>query len=298
MLIPKILRPEHTPLGATRVARTVAACAGQCASLKPRADLDPLGVALRQNLFAQALLEKASTTQRRRPVDWIISLGIHVAVLGALLAAPLFFTQAIDLRQLTTTILVAPSVPAPPPPPPAAVAVTRAPRRPVNPPFQVAKLIAPAVVPRVIPRSLEDAAAPEVNVEGVAGGVPGGVPGGVLEGVLGGAGSAAVPAEPEVHNIPKPPVRVGGAVKWPRQIYSVPPQYPPLLLRTRVTGKVCVDAIIDEQGNVVQPRAVCGNPLLIAAALEAVRKWKYEPTYLNGVPVSVSLTLDVNFQLH
>lgn len=56
--------------------------------------------------------------------------------------------------------------------------------------------------------------------------------------------------------------------------------------------------LINEQGNVVQPRAVCGNPLLIAAALEAVRKWKYEPTYLNGVPVSVSLTLDVTFQLH
>lgn len=49
--------------------------------------------------------------------------------------------------------------------------------------------------------------------------------------------------------------------------------------------------LINEQGNVVQPRAVCGNPLLIAAALE----WKYEPTYLNGVPVSVSLTLDVTF---
>jgi protein TonB len=57
-----------------------------------------------------------------------------------------------------------------------------------------------------------------------------------------------------------------------------------------------VDAIIDEQGNVVQARAISGHPLLIPAALEAVLQWKYEPTSLNGRPISVELKVLVNFK--
>ena len=39
-----------------------------------------------------------------------------------------------------------------------------------------------------------------------------------------------------------------------------------------------IDAIIDEQGNVVQAHVVSGPGLLLASALEAVQRWKYEPT--------------------
>jgi Gram-negative bacterial TonB protein C-terminal len=57
-----------------------------------------------------------------------------------------------------------------------------------------------------------------------------------------------------------------------------------------------VDAIIDEHGNVVQARAVSGHPLLIPPALKAVLQWKYEPTSLNGQPISVELQVFVNFR--
>jgi hypothetical protein len=50
-------------------------------------------------------------------------------------------------------------------------------------------------------------------------------------------------------------------------------------------GIVIIDAIVDEQGNVVEAKIVSGPPLLIASAMEAVRQWKYEPTYLNDQPV-------------
>jgi periplasmic protein TonB len=46
---------------------------------------------------------------------------------------------------------------------------------------------------------------------------------------------------------------------------------------------------------VVQARAVSGHPLLISAALRAVQQWKYEPTSLNGQPVSVELQVQVHF---
>ncbi len=63
-------------------------------------------------------------------------------------------------------------------------------------------------------------------------------------------------------------------------------------------GTVVIDAIVDEQGNVVEAKIVSGPPLLIGSALEAVRKWKYEPTYLNDQPVPVQLNVTVTFRLN
>jgi TonB family protein len=61
---------------------------------------------------------------------------------------------------------------------------------------------------------------------------------------------------------------------------------------------VVVDAVVDEKGNVVQARVVSGHPLLTDAALKAVLRWKYEPTSLNGQPVSVELHVQVHFNLN
>ena len=62
-------------------------------------------------------------------------------------------------------------------------------------------------------------------------------------------------------------------------------------------GVVIIDAIVDEQGNVVEAKIVSGPPLLIQSALDAVKKWKYEPTYLNDQPVPVQLNVTVTFRL-
>lgn len=91
-------------------------------------------------------------------------------------------------------------------------------------------------------------------------------------------------------------VRVGTGVKAPRQTYSVDPVYPPLARDARISGTVLVDAVIDEHGNVVQARVLSGHPLLIGAALKAVLHWKYEPTTLNGQPVSIELQVEVHFR--
>jgi periplasmic protein TonB len=88
-------------------------------------------------------------------------------------------------------------------------------------------------------------------------------------------------------------VRVGSNLKPPRQTYSVDPVYPPPARETRIAGTVIVGAVIDEHGNVVQARVVNGHPLLIEAALRAVRQWKYEPASLNGQLVSVELQVQV-----
>jgi protein TonB len=42
---------------------------------------------------------------------------------------------------------------------------------------------------------------------------------------------------------------------------------------------------------------ISGPPLLVPAAMQAVKNWTYKPTYLNGNPVEVVTTIDVNFSL-
>jgi protein TonB len=85
-------------------------------------------------------------------------------------------------------------------------------------------------------------------------------------------------------------------LKPPRQTYSIDPQYPALARQAHISGTVVVEALIDEHGNVVQAHAVSGHPLLLPAALGAVLQWKYEPTSLNGQPVSVQLKVEVIFR--
>jgi len=77
----------------------------------------------------------------------------------------------------------------------------------------------------------------------------------------------------------------------------VPPQYPALARQTRVQRDVKIDAILDEQGNVIDMKVVSGHPLLYQAAVDALRKWKYEPTYLNDRPIAVELIATITFQL-
>jgi TonB family protein len=60
---------------------------------------------------------------------------------------------------------------------------------------------------------------------------------------------------------------------------------------------VIVEATIDPTGHVANATVLRGVPLLDEAALEAVRKWVYTPTLLNGVPTPLIMTVTVTFRL-
>jgi len=91
---------------------------------------------------------------------------------------------------------------------------------------------------------------------------------------------------------------VGGSVREPRRLVVVPPVYPPVAANARLQGTVVVEATIDERGRVVDVTLVQGIPMLSEAALEAVKKWVYTPTLLNGVPTPVIMTVKVYFRLN
>jgi len=252
------------------------------------------GFALPKGLFAEAMLENSPTRPPRRVVDFVVSATVQVLFLAVLLLVPLYFSEAIDVRQLNKTFLAAPP-PAPAPPPALASSRSVAPKPRV---LSVSgKLIAPRVIPRQIARLSEepdgnDLAAAIAPGEGVAGGVPGGVPGGVIGGVLSGA---APPAPAPISVAPKGPIRVGGKVRAPRLISAPDPVYPVLGRQARIGGAVVIDAVIDEQGNVVEMQTVSGQPLLAIAAMEALRHWKYEPTTLGGEAIPVRLLVTIAF---
>jgi protein TonB len=110
-----------------------------------------------------------------------------------------------------------------------------------------------------------------------------------------------VPPAPEIVRPPAahPPalVRVGHGVREPRKIVDVAPIYPPIALSARIEGAVILEAVINERGEIERVKVLRSQPLLDGAAVDAVRRWRYSPTLLNGAPVSVLMTITINFTL-
>jgi protein TonB len=108
-----------------------------------------------------------------------------------------------------------------------------------------------------------------------------------------------VPPAPVV--IPPPAVprayRTGGAIREPRKIRDVPAVYPDVARAAQIEGLVILEATIDERGVVTDARVLRSVPLLDAAALTALKQWRYTPTLLNGVPVRVLMTVTFRFSL-
>jgi protein TonB len=82
-----------------------------------------------------------------------------------------------------------------------------------------------------------------------------------------------------------------------RALFQPQPVYPPLARMARIQGKVILQAILAQDGTVQDLKVISGHPLLVQAALDAVRTWRYQPTLLNSEPVEVLTEIDVNFIL-
>ena len=78
---------------------------------------------------------------------------------------------------------------------------------------------------------------------------------------------------------------------------QVQPVYPRLAASARIGGVVRLKAVISKDGRIKDLKLISGHPLLVQAAMDAVRQWTYKPTVLNGKPVEVATEIDVNFTL-
>ena len=210
-----------------------------------------------------------------------LSFVVHALAISILIVTPLLATGALPLPDAGPTFvpIVPPALPDPP-------AVRAAPPAPPTVSRQAAPVVAPHDIAEEpdIDTGFEMETPPPLGVVG----------GSEIE--IGGVVTA-----PPVVATPPPaaPIHVGGTIRPPQRIAYAPPVYPPLALSARAQGLVIIEATIDTNGQVQAARVLRSeSPLLNQEALSAVRQWTYTPTLLNGVPVSVIMTVTVHFRLH
>lgn len=90
-------------------------------------------------------------------------------------------------------------------------------------------------------------------------------------------------------------IRVDGDVEAAQLAHKVEPEYPPIARAANVSGTVVLHAVVAKDGSVQDLDIVSGPPLLLKAAMEAVKQWRYRSTLLNGQPVEVDTTISVPF---
>ena len=78
---------------------------------------------------------------------------------------------------------------------------------------------------------------------------------------------------------------------------KVNPEYPPDALKRRIQGQVVLRVNIDKEGKVFRIEPVSGHELLIPAAMDAVRQWRYKPYLLNNQAVELDTEVLINFTL-
>jgi protein TonB len=221
----------------------------------------------------------------------------EVLLVSAMALVPLIYTEALP-KTLWTEVL---RVPSPPPPPPssAGTQTLRQATRHVN---SEEILKAPPSIPPTIAQvhdePLPPAQFPSTSV---------GVPGGIYDGQAGAGLDPVIRSIlPEANASPPPPpskpawpalTRVGGDVIAARIIYQPKPEYPQIAKMTHTEGTVEFEAVIGKDGTIEELKVLRGHPLLVKAALDAVRRWRYQPTLLNGEPIEVLTEITVNFKL-
>jgi TonB family protein len=92
-------------------------------------------------------------------------------------------------------------------------------------------------------------------------------------------------------------IRVGAEVQRTKLLHKTSPIYPLEAKAQHIEGAVSLKATIGKDGKVENLQVLDGNPLLAAAALEAVKNWEYSTTLLNGDPVEVVTEITINFTL-
>ena len=254
------------------------------------------GVTLLFNLagFLAYLVYSAAKTGDWRRAALPLAYTVEIGLVSALVLVPLISTQGLPKTFLRGVL----EPPLPPPGPPAGHVTVRTPAKHQLIEREIVSM--PVKIPHNITRIVE---APELtpqSAEEVFGSVPGGVPNGYQGGVPNGAGVGETPPPPPLPATrPRQPTKmhVGGVVEAAKLIFGPKPAYPPLAIMARVQGAVRLEAVIARDGTVEHLKVLEGHPLLVNAATDAVSRWRYQPTLLNGEPVEVETEVVVNFIL-
>jgi protein TonB len=242
----------------------------------------------------------------RRPLAVGVAFLAEATLIGVVVLVPLLFVESLPRRALFGALMLAP-VPTAPLAPPPPVLVPKRSVAPVHRKFNQDVLVTPVVVPAVVEILNEP---PLLEMSAATAGVPGGIPGvgaagagtGYFSNALSVAPPPPPPPPPPLKTAPPPPavlrqITVGGDVQAALILQQIAPVYPSLARTGHIRGSVKLRAVVGTDGKIKNLTALSGHPLLVEAALNAVRLWIYRPTVLNGVPVEVNTEIEVRFGL-
>jgi periplasmic protein TonB len=227
----------------------------------------------------------------RRPFVIVTSLFLQTLTISIAILLPLVYTETLPSAHLKS-FLAGPPLPAATTSKPQAASRIRTISART---FSLAKLVDPAMIPRRANGGEAPPAPPDIGMAGVTPSADG-----VDNPFMAMRSSVLALPEPAAVAQPKQAVgalHVGGVVAEANLIQRVQPIYPPLARAARVQGTVEFIAVIGRDGRIENLQVVHGSPLLVAAARDAISKWRYRPTLLNGQPVEVLTTITVNFLL-
>jgi TonB family protein len=90
---------------------------------------------------------------------------------------------------------------------------------------------------------------------------------------------------------------VSQGISGGRLLNRTAPLYPDAAQTQRIQGRVVVEAMVMEDGSVGELKVVQGHPLLAQSAVEAVKRWRYQPFMLDGRPIRRETTVTIDFKL-
>lgn len=241
-------------------------------------------------MFEQSILLDHAPNKKAGAVA--LSLSLQTLFVGTLFLVPLIYTEQLRFIQPQLPMFL----PLTPPPLPLAPETTPA-ARPNTRPTLPAIFRVPTRIPRLTNDPIVNEAPPELDRNGYS--TPG-------------VGISFFPPTPMISVIappplPKPapderpvdrePVHVTSDVLLAKLVHKVVPVYPRLAITTRISGTVRLTGRVGTDGLIHELQVVSGHPMLVPAALDAVRQWVYTPTLLSGRPVEVVAPIDVVFKL-
>ena len=234
-----------------------------------------------EGMFEQSML--LSSAPGKKAGALAVSLGAQTLAVGTLLLIPLLYTDQLPFVQLQIpTFLPA----APPPSVPEPIVRTKARVRAGN------VFTAPTSVPPLDtqPDIIDNAPEPVGRID--AGPLVPLGPSAIFTQVI-----PPPPPPPVSEPAPSKPITVTSDIQSAKLLRKVIPVYPQFAIMARVSGTVHLIGTIGKDGMIEQLQVISGPPLLVQAAVDAVRQWVYRPTMLNSKPVEVIAPIEVIFSL-
>ena len=237
-------------------------------------------------MFEDSLVESTGRIRTRSRRYAVGSFLLEAALVAVIILVPYLYPAVLPTHYLSVPLIAPPPAPAP------QLAQQRAAASLQRPVLLAIDMTAPRQIPDTIPHIVDDAppslviggedgTGHRVNVPGVA--------------ASNGDSTSSVPRVRPAK--PIGPIHISSGVAQGQLLAPIHPIYPAIALATRTQGTVVVAATISTKGTIANLRVLSGTPLLVNAAVSAIREARYRPYLLNGEPVEVETTIVVIFRL-